>query len=119
MCACVRMPCKCGSQKMPWGLAEVSPLPPPPGAQLILEVKLLTVDRLWSSSEAESRNLERYWPEKMVDKYRLWVIWRTEQNWMGVEWHWMEAEEEEKSSLTGYPGTERLAKAGTIPYRVP
>lgn len=55
------------------GLAEVSPLPPTHGSQLILEVKLPTVDRLWSSSEAESRNLERYWPEKMLDKYHLWV----------------------------------------------
>lgn len=29
----------------------------------------------------------------------------------------MEPEEEEKSNLTGYPGTERLAKVGTITYR--
>lgn len=41
---------------------------------------------------------------------------------IGSEWdlwdqNWMLAEEEKKSSLTGYPGTERLAKAGTIPYR--
>lgn len=60
-CAYACMPsCKCGSQKMSWGPAKVSPPDPPCGSQLILEVKSLTVDRLWSSSATESRNLERY-----------------------------------------------------------
>ena len=77
------------------------------GSQLILEVKLLTVGRVWSGSAPKSRKLGRCWQEKMVTRYYLQAVWRMDEIWMGVVQNWMEAEEEKENSLVGYPGTER------------